>query len=188
MTFKTLRLYLREDLVRYRGYQGFWAGVRAFFRFRGYRFTVCMRFTSYVRNHPVGRYISAPLIFIFNVVQTVYSTQISHGTEIGSGFYLPHVGGIVVNPSVRIGERCYLAHGVTIGKVHAGEKAGIPEIGDDVFLGVGSVVLGRLKVSDNAAVGANSVVIDDVPENCFVAGSPAKLVAKKGAKEILGYE
>ena len=62
----------------------------------------------------------------------------------------------------------------------------MPVIGDDVFVGTGSVILGNIKVGNNAAIGANSVVINDVPDGVFVAGAPAKVVAQTGAKKLLG--
>ena len=92
----------------------------------------------------------------------------------------------MVNPSAVIGKNCYLSHNVLIGKVHTGKRMGVPIIGNDVFIGAGAVILGDIKIGDNAAIGANSVVINDVPANTFVAGSPAKVVAEKGADSILG--
>jgi len=147
-----------------------------------------MRTARYLRWHPVWKYLSPIVIQIFYWAQTVYNTQISYGTRIGGGLYIPHTGGIVINPAAKIGERCYLAHNVTIGKVHAGEKAGVPEIGDDVFLGVGAVILGNIRIGNNVAIGANSVVVSDIPDNCFAAGAPAKVVSTTGAKTILGLD
>ena len=99
---------------------------------------------------------------------------------------MPHFGGIVVNPTAVIGKNCYLSHNVLIGKVHAGKRAGVPIIGDDVFIGTGAVILGNVKIGNNAAIGVNSVVIDDVPNNAFVAGAPAKVRNLNGACALLG--
>ena len=112
--------------------------------------------------------------------------QINPGATIGRGLYIPHYGGIVVNPQAIIGNYCYLSHNVLIGKVHTGMREGVPAIGDDVFVGTGAVILGNLTIGNNAAIGANSVVINDVPDDVFVAGAPAKIVAQAGAKELLG--
>lgn len=113
--------------------------------------------------------------------------QINPGADIGEGLYMPHFGGIVVNPAAVIGKNCYLSHNVLIGKVHAGKRAGVPVIGDDVFIGAGAVILGDIKIGNNAAIGVNSVVISDVPEDVFVAGAPAKVVkCDGGAKALLG--
>jgi serine O-acetyltransferase len=112
--------------------------------------------------------------------------QINPGATIGRGLYIPHYGGIVVNPQTVIGKNCYLSHNVLIGKVHAGKRAGVPVIGDDVFIGTGAVLLGNITIENNAAIGVNSVVIDDVQSGVMVAGAPARLIAKRGAREVLG--
>ena len=94
----------------------------------------------------------------------------------------------MVNPSAVIGANCYLSHNTLIGKVHSGKRMGVPVIGNDVFIGAGASIVGNVQVGDNAAIGLNAVVLDDVPPGCFFAGSPAKFVAKKGAREILGLD
>jgi serine O-acetyltransferase len=98
---------------------------------------------------------------------------------------MPHFGGIVVNPKAVIGANCYLSHNVLIGKVHAGKRAGVPVVGDNVFIGAGAVILGNIAIGNNAAIGVNSVVIDDVPAGVLVAGAPARVVAEKSSDEIL---
>lgn len=108
------------------------------------------------------------------------------GTEIGPGLYIPHPGCIVVNPKCKLGSNVYLSHDVLLGKAHSGPRVGVPDIGDDVFIGAGARLLGKLTVGNNAAIGANAVVLSDIPANAFAAGSPAKVVKMVGAKEILG--
>jgi serine O-acetyltransferase len=188
MELAELKKSCSGDLHRFRGRSGFRSGCEAFLRYRGFRMVFLMRMAHFLRWHQFGKYISPLVIQMYYWAQTLYNTQISYGSEIGSGLYIPHTGGIVINPASKIGERCYLAHNVTIGKVHAGDKAGVPEVGDDVFLGVGAVILGKIKIGNNVAIGANSVVITDIPDNCFAAGSPAKVISNTGAKTILGLE
>ncbi|MDP0498066.1 MAG: serine acetyltransferase [Verrucomicrobiota bacterium JB024] len=109
-------------------------------------------------------------------------------TDIGPGLYIPHPGCIVINPHCKIGRNLYLSHDVLLGKAHAGARQGSPEVGDDVFLGAGARLLGKLTIGDNAAIGANAVVITDIPPNTFAAGAPAKVVKNIGAREILGIQ
>ena len=147
------------------------------------------RFTFWFRLHQCASMIRPiRLILTSMVLRQALKTgiQINPGASVGESLYIPHFGGIVVNPSAVIGKNCYLSHNVLIGKVHAGKRIGVPIIGNDVFIGTGAVILGNIKIGDNAAIGANSVVINDVPANTFVAGSPAKIVAEKGADSILG--
>ncbi len=187
MKWCEFRVICAADLSRYKGSRGLVSGLKVFLRFRGFRIVFLTRWVAFLRYHAVLKYISPPFVLFHYWAQTLYSTQLSYSSKIGSGFYIPHTGGIVINPRAVIGSNCYLAHNVTIGKVHAGEKVGVPNIGDDVFLGVGAVILGNIRIGRNVAIAANSVVTDDIPDNCFAAGAPAKVVSPKGAKEILGY-
>lgn len=110
------------------------------------------------------------------------------GTEIGPGLYIPHPGCIVINPNCKIGRNLYLSHDVLLGKAHSGPRQGEPAVGDDVFIGAGARLLGKLTIGNNAAIGANAVVLSDIPENTFAAGAPAKVVKEMGAKELLGID
>jgi len=107
------------------------------------------------------------------------------GTDIGLGLYIPHPGCIVINTKCKIGKNLYLSHDVLIGKVHSGKKKGVPIIGDGVYIGAGAKLLGNLKVDDNAAIAVNAVVINDVAENIFVGGIPAKVI--RGKSSIKNY-
>lgn len=102
--------------------------------------------------------------------------------ELGGGLFLPHAFGIVVNRRCIIGKNCNLAQGVTIGIANRGERAGVPSIGDRVFVGPGAVVFGAIRVGDDAAIGANCVVTKDVPASGVVVGIPGKVVSHAGSR------
>lgn len=91
---------------------------------------------------------------------------------LGGGAIFPHWGRIVLNAD-RIGRDLYCLHQVTVGNDYT---TGRPEIGNDVFLGVGATVLGSIKIGDHVIVAAGSVVLEDVPPCSIVAGSPARVV------------
>lgn len=91
---------------------------------------------------------------------------------IGGGVIMPHWGRITVNAN-SIGENLYIFHNVTIGNDYT---SGRPEIGNNVFIGTNSVVLGDIKIGDNVVIGACSFVKTDIPSNCMVAGNPAKVI------------
>jgi serine O-acetyltransferase len=103
-----------------------------------------------------------------------FNVNLGNYTDIGGGLYLPH-GNVVVDGMVSIGRNCVIAPWVTIGT--NGTVAG-PRIGDDVFIGTGAKVLGAIQVGDRAKIGANAVVIDDVPPDTTVVGVPAKPVGQ----------
>ncbi len=103
-----------------------------------------------------------------------WNVNLGNYTDIGGGLYLPH-GNVVVDGLVRIGRNCVIAPWVTIGT--NGSVAG-PRIGDDVFIGTGAKVLGAITVGDRAKIGANAVVLSDVPAGATVVGIPAKVVER----------
>jgi serine O-acetyltransferase len=104
-------------------------------------------------------------IFFFNV-------NLGDYTDIDGGLYLPH-GNVVVDGMVRIGRNCVIGPWVTVGT--RGSVVG-PRIGDDVFIGTGAKILGGISVGDRARIGANAVVLDDVPAATTVVGIPARPV------------
>ncbi|MBJ7390059.1 MAG: hypothetical protein JHC85_00745 [Chthoniobacterales bacterium] len=94
--------------------------------------------------------------------------------SLGSGVIMPHWGRILLHAR-RIGSDLYVFHNVTVGHDYT---SGIPEIGNDVFLGTGATILGNITIGDHVVVGAGSVVLEDVPACSMVAGNPARLVRR----------
>lgn len=104
------------------------------------------------------------------------STSIRSGLEIfvspGGGVIVPHFGPIKLNAE-SIGDDLYVFHNVTIGNDY---KTGRPTIGNNVFIGTHTVVMGKITIGDNVIIGANSLVVTDIPSNSLAAGSPAVVV------------
>jgi serine O-acetyltransferase len=187
LNYSDFKSILQTDLSRYTEVCSWSALLRCYVIHPGFRFTCWFRFAGYCRGHRILRYLSkcATLMVLHQSLKT--GIQINPGATIGAGLYIPHYGGIVANPQTVIGKNCYLSHNVLIGKVHAGKREGVPSIGNDVFIGAGTVLLGNIAIGNNAAIGVNSVVIDDVPDHAFVAGSPATVRHLKGASALLGH-
>jgi serine O-acetyltransferase len=95
--------------------------------------------------------------------------------EIGPGFYIGHVGTIYIG-GCRIGSNFSVTHNVTIGVGHSPGKAGVPSIGDHVWIGTGSVVYGAITIGNNVTIMPGSILSRDVPDNCLVGGNPARVV------------
>jgi serine O-acetyltransferase len=117
-----------------------------------------------------------PLTGIIQRLITVfYGLEIRVGADVGGGLYIPHPIGMVI-AAERIGTNCTIIHNVTIGmrKEHA-----FPTLGDSVFIGAGARVLGGIHIASGAVIGANAVVIDDVPAGATVVGIPARPVRRK---------
>jgi serine O-acetyltransferase len=126
------------------------------------------------------RWRLVPLELFFNRVNTAFChCVIGRGAEFGPGFVLIHSDGVVINGTVRGGANVKIEHQVTIGA----EKRQSPVLGDDVFVGAGAKVLGPVTVGDRAKVGANAVVVKDVPPDATVVGIPAKVV-RIGGKPV----
>ena len=106
---------------------------------------------------------------ILNVTKVWIPPQV----RIGEDFHIIHAeGSLSIHPDVVIGDRCGVMHNVTIG---TNMGSGAPVIGDDVFIGVNSTVLGRIRIGDRVRIGANTAVSTNVPSDSVVIGSPAKI-------------
>ena len=114
-----------------------------------------------------------------------YGFQIPVGTKIGKGFYIGHFGTLVINGKAEIGDNCNVAHNVTIGQENRGKRKGFPVIGNKVWIGTGSVIVGKIKIGNNVLIAPNSYVNTDVPSNSLAIGNPLKIVKKDNAIE--GY-
>ena len=101
------------------------------------------------------------------------SLFINRHCEVGEGLFLQHGFSTIVDAT--IGKDCWINQQVTIGYKDDG---GIPTIGDNVHICAGAKVLGNIKVGNNVVIGANAVVVKDVPDNCVVGGVPAKIIRR----------
>ena len=102
--------------------------------------------------------------------------EIHPGAKIGRGLVIDHGMGVVIGETSEIGDNVLLYHGVTLGGTGKDKGKRHPTIGNGVVIGAGAKVLGPIKVGDNAKIGANAVVVKDVPDNVVVAGNPAKII------------
>jgi len=92
-----------------------------------------------------------------------------------------------VSGSAIIGRNCNLSHGVTIAQKNRGKYKGFPTIGDMVYIGPGSCILGRISIGSNVAIGAHAVVVHDVGDNEVVVGNPARTISKEGVTDYVNY-
>jgi serine O-acetyltransferase len=118
------------------------------------------------------RWKLAPLAMFFNKMNGFFGRcVIGRGAQFGPGFVIVHSYGVVINTAVRGGANITIEHGVTIGA----EKGQSPVLGDHVFIGAGAKILGGIRVGNNVKIGANAVVVHDVPDNCTAMGVPATI-------------
>jgi serine O-acetyltransferase len=114
-----------------------------------------------------------------------YSVYIGYNTEIDYGLKMPHPTGIVIGEYVKIGKNCIIFQQVTIGGSRIGDvqEKKQPRIGNNNVLFSGAKILGGITISDNVIVGANAVVLKDIPSNSVAVGIPAK-ITKNDRTEI----
>lgn len=111
----------------------------------------------------------------YNRLQKKYSMWISPKCKIGNNIHFMHLDGITIGSGAIIGDNCTIYHQVTIGK----KNGKFPIIGNNVTIYPGAKIIGDVKIGDNSIIGANAVVIKDVPENSVAVGVPAKILYKE---------
>jgi serine O-acetyltransferase len=108
----------------------------------------------------------------------LFATWLPASASIGRRFVCGYWGlGVVIHKDAVIGDDCVIAQNVTIGRNP--EEAGVPVLGDRVYVGAGAVIVGGLTIGDDAAIGANSVVLHDVPPGGVAVGVPARIARIK---------
>jgi serine O-acetyltransferase len=105
--------------------------------------------------------------------------EIHPGAKIGKGLFIDHGMGVVIGETSVIGNNVTIYHGVTLGGVGHSSGKRHPTIGNNVLIGSGAKVLGPVVVGDGSKIGANAVVIQDVPCNSTAVGIPAKIIYNK---------
>ena len=105
--------------------------------------------------------------------------EIHPGATIGKGILIDHGMGVVIGETAEVGDRVTIYHGTTLGGTGKEKGKRHPTVGNDVIIGAGAKLLGPIVVGDNAKIGANAVVLKDVPEGATVVGIPGRIVIKK---------
>lgn len=102
--------------------------------------------------------------------------EIHPGAKIGKGLFIDHGMGVVIGETAEIGDNVVMYHGVTLGGTGKNKGKRHPTVGNNVTIGSGAKILGPITLGDNSKIGANAVVLKDIPANCTAVGIPAKIV------------
>ena len=111
--------------------------------------------------------------------------QIPTVASIGPGLHISHFGRIIINSKVVLGKNVTLNTGITIGQTNRGKKKGVPSIGNNVWIGSNSVIVGNIHIGDDVFIAPNSFVTTDIPSHSLVIGNPIKIIQRDNATE--GY-
>jgi serine O-acetyltransferase len=147
-------------------------GLIKFYLFhRGFRATMLFRCAHWLYAHHVR--IIPELVTAHCL--TVTGADIPYPADIEPGLVILHPVGVVIGGRTKIGKNCTLMQGVTLGAKWS--RGGLPEypvIGDNVVIGAGAKVLGKVTIGDDAIIGANAVVLSDIPPGATAVGIPAQ--------------
>jgi serine O-acetyltransferase len=173
----------RADLFRYGGL----TGIKGFFKgwfFSGFRYTFLLRKT-------IQHKVYSPIGLYYRILKRLFAYkeyQISKDAQIGEGLYLYHRGTVIIGP-VMIGKNCTVGHSVTIGRSYKGGKIGRPTLEDNVWIGSGAVIVGKVNIGNDVLIAPNSFVNFDVPDDSLVIGNPGKIIKKENpTKYYIDYK
>ena len=117
---------------------------------------------------------------LIRLIRWYYHCDIPYSIDV-SGCYFCHKGfGVVINPRAIIGRQVVIQHCVTIGEI--GDAT--PIIGNHVYIGAKSTIIGGVKIGDYAKIGAGALVLKDVPAGCTAVGVPARIIRPKDGERI----
>lgn len=125
------------------------------------------------------------LIFKIILRHYIYKYGFQIGGTIGKGFYISHFGIVVISTEAVVGKNCNIAHGVTIGVTRRGDKAGAPNIGNEVWMGANSIIVGNICIGNNVLIAPGAYVNFNVPDNSIVLGNPG--IIKSSSQATEGY-
>jgi serine O-acetyltransferase len=164
---------IREDWRTYNcqlSRQGLWAMV--VYRFGRWRYSIRWR------------WLRMPFSFLYKFLklfsEVLTGIELPCEATVGRRFRIDHFGGIVISGDAVFGDDCVIRNGVTVGLKHAGHR-GAPILGNRVDVGSGAKILGAIRIGDDVLIGANAVVLDDVPPNSIAVGIPARVIPRKAA-------
>lgn len=112
------------------------------------------------------------------LVRFVTGVEIHPGARLGPGFFIDHGAGVVIGETAVVGADVTIFHGVTLGGTSTDTGKRHPSVGDRVTIGAGAKVLGAIDIGHDSRIGANAVVVRDVPSNSVVVGVPGQVIAR----------
>jgi len=120
--------------------------------------------------------------FFSQLARFLTGIEIHPGAQINEGLFIDHGMGVVIGETAVVGKNVTLYQGVTLGGTGKEKGKRHPNIGDNVVIGTGAKILGNITIGNNSYIGANAVVVKDVPANSTVVGVPGRITKQDGKK------
>lgn len=120
--------------------------------------------------------------YLSEITRELTGIEIHPGAEIGRDFFIDHGGGVVIGETAKIGNNVTIYQGVVLGGTMIDPIKRHPTLGNNIVVGAGAKLLGPITIGDNVKIGANSVVVKDVPPNSVVVGVPGKIIFQERKK------
>jgi serine acetyltransferase len=166
-----LRLQIRED----------WEAQGRDWTKPGFRAVAVHRFGNWrmgIRNKFLRAPFSVVYRWFYRRVRNHYGIELPYTVELGRRVIIEHCGAIVIHGNTKIGDDCILRQGVTLGMRSLDRSKEAPELGERVDVGAGAKILGKVRIGDGVQIGANAVVLRDLPAGATAAGIPARIVSE----------
>jgi serine O-acetyltransferase len=112
------------------------------------------------------------------ITRILTGVEIHPGAILGTGLFIDHATGVVIGETAEVGDDVTIFHGVTLGGTSSDPGKRHPTIGDRVIIGAGAKILGPIKIGDDSRIGANSVVVKEVPSSSVVVGVPGQIISR----------
>lgn len=159
--------------------RGFWGKVEVIFTYAGFHAIILHRLAHFLQ---VTLHVPFIPRLISQITRFLTGIEIHPGAQIGKGFFIDHGMGVVIGETTIVGDDCVLFQGVTLGGTGKETGKRHPTLGNNVMVSAGAKVLGNIAIGDNVKIGAQSVVLKDVPPNCTVVGVPGQIVIREGQR------
>lgn len=166
----------KKDLYRYYGSEGE-PFLKKVFR------PLEIKYISVLRKANACKFLPLKLFYMLFLLHLSHKThiQIPARTNIGEGFYIGHLGRVIIHPDAKLGKNINIGTGVTIGMQNRGVKKGTPVIGDNCWIGTNAVIVGNVKIGSDVLVAPLAYVNFDVPDHSIVIGNPGKIIPRQNA-------
>ncbi|MDX9701735.1 MAG: serine O-acetyltransferase [Candidatus Auribacterota bacterium] len=159
--------------------RGFWGVLEVLLSYSGFHAIISHRICHFLHAK-----LHIPLIprLLSQIARFITGIEIHPGAQIGRGFFIDHGMGVVIGETTIIGDYVTLYQGVTLGGTGKETGKRHPTLKNHIVVGAGAKVLGNIELGNNVRIGAGSVVVKSVPDNCTVVGVPGVIVRREGEK------